>query len=79
MSHCIEVGAIDADLKRTVRWSWRGLTQHSSLLKADGKPEMPSGRSLFALQSIMLKKVENMMGARMRCCLKFNVGDGEAA
>ena len=36
MSHCIEVGAIHADL-RTVAFSWKGLVQHFSLLsEAEG-------------------------------------------
>ena len=34
--HC----AIDADLRRTVRLSWRGLVQHLSLLQADDEAEV---------------------------------------
>ena len=37
MFHCVEVGTIDADMRRTVRFSWRGLVQQLSLLQADGK------------------------------------------
>ena len=33
--HSAEVGAIDADLRRTVRFSWRELVQHLSLHQAD--------------------------------------------
>ena len=38
--HCIVVGAVDADLRRTVRFSWRGFIQHLSLLQADGEAEV---------------------------------------
>ena len=38
--HCISVGAIDADVKRTICFSWRGLIQHLSLLEADGEAEV---------------------------------------
>ena len=37
MLHCVEVGAIDAYMRRTVRFSWRGLVEHLSLLQADGE------------------------------------------
>ena len=33
----VEVGAINADVRRTVGLSWRGLVQHLSLLQADGE------------------------------------------
>ena len=39
MYHC--VGAIDGDLRRTVRLSRRRLLQHLSLLRADGEAEVP--------------------------------------
>ena len=35
--HCIEDGAIDADMRRTVCFSWRGLVQHLSLLQVNGQ------------------------------------------
>ena len=35
MLHC--VGAIDADMRRTVHFSWIELVEHLSLLKADGE------------------------------------------
>ena len=38
--HCTEVGAIYTDLRRTVRFSWRGFIQHLSLLQADGEAEV---------------------------------------
>ena len=38
--HCVEVGAINADMRRTVRFSWRGLVQHFSLLLADDEAEV---------------------------------------
>ena len=38
--HSAEVGAIDADLRRTVRFSWRGLVQQLRLLQADGKAKV---------------------------------------
>ena len=37
---CVEVGAIEADMRRSVRFSWRGLVQHLSLLQADGEAEV---------------------------------------
>ena len=37
--HCVEVGAIDADLRRTVRYLWRGLVQHLRLLQAEYEAE----------------------------------------
>ena len=40
MFHCVYVGAIDADVRRTVFLSWRGLKQHLSLLQADGEAEV---------------------------------------
>ena len=40
MLHCVEVGAIDADMRRTVYLSWRGLVQHLSLLQADGEADV---------------------------------------
>ena len=30
--HCFEVSAIDADMRRTLCYTWRGLVQHVSLL-----------------------------------------------
>ena len=36
----VEVGAINADVRRTVGLSWRGLVQHLSLLQADGEAEV---------------------------------------
>ena len=38
--HCFEVGAIDADLRRTVRFSWKWLVQQLSLPQADGEAEV---------------------------------------
>ena len=38
--HCVSVGAIDADVRRTVCLTWRGLVQHLSLLQADGEAEV---------------------------------------
>ena len=38
--HCVEVGAVDADVRRTVCLSWRGLVQHLSLLQADGEAKV---------------------------------------
>ena len=40
MFHCFEVGAIDADLRRTVRLLWRGFVQHLSLLQADSEAKV---------------------------------------
>ena len=40
MFHCVKVGAIDADVRRTVCHTWRGLLQHLSLLQADGEAEV---------------------------------------
>ena len=37
---CIEVGAIDADMRRTVCLMRRGLEQHFSLLQADGEAKV---------------------------------------
>ena len=37
---CIQVGAIDADVKRTVFFSWRCLVQHLTLLQANGEAEV---------------------------------------
>ena len=37
--HCVQVGAVDADM-RTVRFSWRELVQHLSLLQADDEAEV---------------------------------------
>ena len=37
---CVEVGAVDADVRRTVRHTWRGLVQHLNLLQADGEAEV---------------------------------------
>ena len=34
------VGAIDADLRRNVRFSWRGLVPHLTLLQADSEAEI---------------------------------------
>ena len=38
--HCVEVGAIDADVRRTVCHTWRGLVQHLSLLQTYCEPEV---------------------------------------
>ena len=38
--HVIQIGAISADLRRTVRLMWRGFAQHFSLLQADGEAEV---------------------------------------
>ena len=38
--HCVQVGAIDADARRTVCLLWRGLLQHLSLPQADGEMEV---------------------------------------
>ena len=38
--HCVWVGAIDADMRRTVCLTWRGLVQHLSLLQADGEAKV---------------------------------------
>ena len=38
--HCILVCAIDADVGRSVRFSYRGLVQHLSLLETDGEAEL---------------------------------------
>ena len=40
MFHCVYVGAIDADVRRTVFLTWRGLVQYLSLLQADGEAEV---------------------------------------
>ena len=40
MLHCAEVGATDADMRRIVPFSWRGLVQHLSPLEADGEAEV---------------------------------------
>ena len=40
MFHCAEVGAIDTDRRRTVRFSWRELAQHLILIQADGESEV---------------------------------------
>ena len=37
---CIEVGAIDADMRRIVRLSKRGMVRHFSLLRADDEGEV---------------------------------------
>ena len=36
----VEVGAINADVRRTVGLSWRELVQHLSLRQADGEAEV---------------------------------------
>ena len=38
--HCIWVGAINADVRRNVCLTWRGLVQHLSLLQADGEAKV---------------------------------------
>ena len=43
MFHCGEVGAIDAYLKRTARFSWRVLVQYLNLFKAGGEAEVLDG------------------------------------
>ena len=35
-----EVGAFNAEVKRTVGFSWTGLVQHLSLLQANGEAEI---------------------------------------
>ena len=40
MFHCVQVGANDADVRRTVFYTWRGLVQHLSLPQADGEAEV---------------------------------------
>ena len=40
MLHSTEVGAIDAEVRRTVCLSWRGLVQHLRLLQADGEAKV---------------------------------------
>ena len=40
MLHCAEVGATDADMRRIVPFSWRGLVQHLSLLQADDEADV---------------------------------------
>ena len=37
--HCVQVGAIDADVRRIVCHTWKGLVQHLSLRQADGRPK----------------------------------------
>ena len=39
MLYCFEVGAVDADVRKTVCFCWRGLVQHLNLLQADGEAE----------------------------------------
>ena len=39
MLHCVQVGVIDADLRRTVRYLWRGLVQHLRRLQAEYEAE----------------------------------------
>ena len=38
--HCVSVGAVDADVRRTVCLTWRGLVQYLSLLQVDGEAEV---------------------------------------
>ena len=38
--HCVEVGTIDADMRRTVRFSRMGLVQHLNLSPTDGEAEV---------------------------------------
>ena len=40
--HCVDVGAIDTDLRRTVLFSWRGLANTSAFFQADGEAEVLS-------------------------------------
>ena len=40
MFHCVLVGAMDADVRRTVCLMWRGLVQHLSLLQADSEAKV---------------------------------------
>ena len=40
MFHCVQFGAIDADVRGTVCHTWWGLAQHLSLLQADGEAEV---------------------------------------
>ena len=38
--HCVYVGAIDADVRRTVCHPWRVLVKQPSLLQADGEADV---------------------------------------
>ena len=38
--HCVKIGAIDADVRRTVCHPWRVLVKQPSLLQADGEAEV---------------------------------------
>ena len=38
--HCVQFDDIDADMRRAVRLSWRGLVHYLSFLQADGKAEV---------------------------------------
>ena len=40
MLHCFEIGVIGTGMSRFVRFLWRGLVQHLSLLQADGEAEV---------------------------------------
>ena len=39
MFHCCEVGDLDADLRRTVGFSWRRMLQRFTFLQADDEVE----------------------------------------
>ena len=40
MFHCVKVDAVNANMRRTVPFTWMGLVQHLSLLQADGEAEV---------------------------------------
>ena len=85
--HCIEVGAVDADVRRTVRLTWRGLGQHLNLPRADGEEGCvgeavddvlygflrvgEKGAANSRSVSMILKKMENSVGARTHPCLRW--------
>ena len=50
--HCIQLGAIDTDVRRTVCLSCRGLVQHLSLLHSDGEAEI-LGSIRYAVDDVL--------------------------
>ena len=69
--HCVEVGTIDADMRRTVRFSWRGLVQHLNLFQTDGQAEvlgciLDNVRPAFPLPTALLPTI--------RCTVKDGFG-----
>ena len=38
--HCVEIGTIDTDLRRTVHFMWKRLIKHLSLFQTDGEAEV---------------------------------------